>query len=639
MSAGPWRRLAPYALIGVLTLLLLVLLSLQPWQISLAVGGDQLSGRREDDAPYLTGVYASEPADRDGSAWTAHTVRPYRWTTERLVAAFPGAGSGRYRMTLTVAVNTPDGSPMPTVWATADWQTSLALPHGSLRRYSWLLSADGTPELVLSSAARAHGSDPRPLGVVLHAVTAAGLAGGQLPAPQFVVPTLILMTALLLLLRANGLDRRLLIALLLVCSGLFSVAFVFNRTALLPALTPAAWAAAVTAVLVRLPPIQRHGHELQRALTLSATAVTVRLVGLFHPHAIDSDIGFHANNLLRVTLGWLQLTAGLPAEAGGGLSPYPSGFYLLAAPLQLLFSGDDAARRLIVTAAAALLDGGVALLLWWWLRREGYSARAALTAAALCIAPAAQLEALSIGELANVAGQALALPALLLAGSSAAGPRHRWACWSMLLAAALLLHSGVTLSVGLMAAALVVVTAIATRLRDTRLLLRLMVGAVVAAAAAFLLFYSAPALLALLDRSGAAAGGGQPPLTVLTDAAAALFGLAAPPQRALRLPPGLALVALPVIWQALRQPAADWAARLVAAAVLAAILSSLLLLFSGQSLRWAMFLGPWLSVAAAVVVERWNDRRWTGVSVGLLVAVLLSDGIIQWFGFVRDYLH
>jgi hypothetical protein len=633
-AAALLRRLSPYALLSALLLLWLVLLSWQPWRMQLAVGGDPLSGRREDDAPYLRGVYASEPAE----AWTDAAVRPYRWTREQLTAAFPGAGSGRFRVTLTVAVNTPDGSPMATVWAGDGWQAALPLPHGSLRRYSWLVSADGTPQLELVSAARPHGTDPRPLGVVLHAVEAVSLTGLQLPAVQSAAATLILFCALTGVLQICGLRGRLLLAVLLLSGALYSAAFLLHRTALLPAATLSAGAAAVTALLLQLPAIRRRGRELQQVTALTAAAVTLRLIGVFHPHAIDSDVGFHANNVLRVALGWLQLTAGLPAEAGGGLSPYPSGFYVLILPLQLLFGGDDAARRVLVTAAAALLDGSVGLLLWWWLRRQGYAPYAALTAAALCVAPAAQLEALSIGELANVAGQALALPALLAVSRAGDAPRQLFG-WLALLTGALLLHSGVTLSVGLMTASLVSVLLLATPLRDRLLLQRLIIGAAAAAVTAFALFYSAPALLALLDRGTAANGGGLPLLTVLGDAVAALFGLQAPPQRALRLAPGLALAALPLIWTAVRPPAADWPTRLVAAALLGALLSSLMLVVAGQSVRWAMFLGPWLAMAAAVLVERWKDRRWVGAAAGFTIALCVGDGLLQWYGFVRDYLH
>src|SRR6185503_2842117 len=57
-------------------------------------------------------------------------------------------------------------------------------------------------------------------------------------------------------------------------------------------------------------------------VALILLAVALRLGGMLHPHAIFSDDGLNANNMIGFTSGQVYFTEGLPSEAGGGQAPY-----------------------------------------------------------------------------------------------------------------------------------------------------------------------------------------------------------------------------------------------------------------------------------------------------------------------------
>ncbi|MBK9942898.1 MAG: hypothetical protein IPP13_14930 [Kouleothrix sp.] len=191
-------------------------------------------------------------------------------------------------------------------------------------------------------------------------------------------------------------------------------------------------------------------------MALVMLALALRLGGMLHPYAIFSDARLNTHNLTGVIQGTLLFTEALPSEAGGGEAPYPPGHYLIVAPLQLLIAPGEAALHTLEKLANALADSLVVGLLWHMLRRGGYGERAALLGAALYVLPGPLLKSLSVGEFANVFGQALALPLLAYLALSArrlATPRGL-AGLAALLALALLGHLGVTISLAGMLAAL-----------------------------------------------------------------------------------------------------------------------------------------------------------------------------------------
>lgn len=104
-----------------------------------------------------------------------------------------------------------------------------------------------------------------------------------------------------------------------------------------------------------------------------------------------------------------------------------------------------------MTIVAAALDSLFCVAIWWWVRQAGFGQRAALLSAACYLFATQALEALAIGELANVGGQALIVPALIGLSLGAAANRSHWLALSGLalaIAAGLMAHSGVTLGFG-----------------------------------------------------------------------------------------------------------------------------------------------------------------------------------------------
>ena len=168
---------------------------------------------------------------------------------------------------------------------------------------------------------------------------------------------------------------------------------------------------------VRLIVDRRSSVVASPIIALIILAVALRLAGMLHPHAIFSDDGLNANNMIGFTSGQVYFTEGLPSEAGGGQAPYPPGQYIMFAPAQLLLqtrSDDITSLRLLLKIANAVWDSLVVGFVWYVLRRCGCGSRAALLGAALYVLPPPLLKSLSVGEFANVFGQGLALPLLAL---------------------------------------------------------------------------------------------------------------------------------------------------------------------------------------------------------------------------------
>src|SRR5690606_35530262 len=121
-----------------------------------------------------------------------------------------------------------------------------------------------------------------------------------------------------------------------------------------------------------------------------------------------------------------------------------------------LLTGDGAlARQWLVQGGVALLESLSAAMIWLLLRHSGLSRRAALLAAALYVAAPPLLRSYSVGEMANLFGQALLLPLLLdlVAGARRAARGPVAALGAALLAAVLVSHAGMTISaVALLAA-------------------------------------------------------------------------------------------------------------------------------------------------------------------------------------------
>ncbi len=619
-----------------------------PLSVRLAVGGDPLTRRREDDAPFLQMVHAAEPASPSVAAWweLPGADDPYRWTQPESVVSLPGLGGGYWLVTVRAQGGRPDGIPTQTQWQTGTWPpVTFELPATPSRRYTILIPTSGTVRLTMRSDSFQAAGDARVLGFVLREVRVQTIGGWRAPDWGQLGWIGLTLVAAWMWVQASALSPRWALSVIGIGGSAAIVAIALVRPAF-ALLTPILAMLTLSATALSVGLALRWPQHLawRQAITITLIALIVRLAGLLHPHAISSDAGFHANNLLRLGLGHVFLTAGLPAEAGGGIAPYPAGFYLIALPFQVLFGDDFAARRLLVTMVAAMLDSLFCLAIWWWVRQAGFGQRAALFSAACYLFATQALEALAIGELANVGGQALMLPALLgLSVGAAAGNSNRLVLGGLALAiaAGLMAHSGVTLGFGLL-----IGWAWLLAWRQPPTLAspaHLFITAAGGLALVLIVMYTTPIYLELIiGRGGQGTSGGQSPIQIISDATLALAGVQPPQRRGLPIPLGLALANLAGLWLLWRakQPTAT-ALRWLLGAWWASALSSLaLLLIADQGLRWALFLYPALCIPAGVALDRLAARTgWGRVAAAAWLVVIAGQGAVLWIGQIRDYLH
>jgi hypothetical protein len=361
---------------------------------------------------------------------------------------------------------------------------------------------------------------------------------------------------------------------------------------------------------------------------------------MLHPHAIFSDDGLNANNMIGLTSGQVYFTEGLPSEAGGGQAPYPPGQYIMFAPAQLLIQtrpDDIGSLRLLLKLANALWDSLVVGLVWYVLWGCGFGSRAALLGAALYVLPPPLLKSLSVGEFANVFGQGLALPLLALLATRARELSHKLLSPALLalFALALLGHLGVTISLACLLGCLGL--AWLTR-RQTRPALRmLLVAGLLAGALVALLYYSALGDV-LVDRIGRPpiASNGQP-LGVTQKLIQQAGSLPVYGIHALALALGLIGMALV---PSRRRFSRGSLGMLLLAWWGGTLLSLGLLLFASQGVRWQSFLYPALCLGAGPALAKlWPRGRAGRLIVIGLVAFLAWYGLAFWGGQIRDYLH
>jgi hypothetical protein len=663
-----------------------------PYSYRLHIGGNREARREGDDKPFLDGFSDAEP-DR----FLDHPdTAPFRWASDDATIRLPGIGGGRWNVTITATSGRPDKMPIVSVWddgATATAVNVQALPLN----YQVAASADAAGDLTLHFATppfKAPG-DNRTLGLVMYRLEADSTGWARMPAARQLAllaaalalayalarrlacgPRGALGLALGLAALAAGLLLRERMALTLlsprlvpILAGAYLLGVILDailRSALLRPLAgdqqPAIqqeWAMhrhepAVAAFVAFAPPLRRAeaGAETNRPASgarrsglivgLVTLALVLRLVGMLHPHATFSDVGLNTNNLRGFIRGQVYFTEGLPSEAGGGRAPYPPAQYIVMAPAQLVIAYGRDATGMLLKIGNALWDSLVVGLLWYVLRRSGYGARTALMGAALYVLPPPMLKSLSVGELANVFGQALALPllALLAVRARELHPRPILAAVVVLLAAGLLGHLGVTISLFCLLGYLGLVWLI--RL-ETRRAVQVLIGASLLAGLVVALFYYtafADVLAKRLVPSPTAAG--EPVLSVATKLRNQINALPAYGIHPLAVAigaVGAGLVALrPRRWQA------PWPRPALGSLLIAwwggTLLSLGLLLFASQGVRWQQFLYPAMCLGAApTLAALWSRGRAGRLIAAVLLAFLLWYGLDFWVVQIRDYLH
>lgn len=659
----------------------------------LAIGGHALTHRREDDAPFLHGFHASEPAQPGRfDWWNMPPGYAYRWTRSTATILLPGIGGGRWHLSLFASSGRCDGQTP----AISRWQAgTTSLPplwiEAAPRVYQILIDADTAGDLRLQMDTEPYviDSDPRQLGFVLRDVRVAPLMSGmRQPAWGQLGWLLLTLTLVYALVRWLALALRPAFGLSMGLVLLVALLLVWYRLAL-TLLTPAlavlavsCWALALGAYIAYRMfwyprtqwPRPRHFRQTAYAkvLALVLLAFALRMGGMLHPHALFSDHRFNANRLLEVSLGIVYMTAGLPARAGGGDAPYPPATYLVLAPLQLFTASDIDSRVLTVQSGVALLDSLVIALLWLLLRQAGLGRRSALFGASLYVLPAPLMGSFSVGEYANIGGQALALPAIaLLAWRSSSWrqwstplrdstvygyERLHW--WLPLLTIGLLSHMGIMLSLVMLLGCVcgVEVLAWARRLwthEDNGHCFSLKTfiwGGLLAGLFVLVFYYSAPPfvpffLQRLLGTLATSSTTAVAQTTAYVPSLAELIrALIAPYQRLTPLLGVSGLVGVLLLGQRRHTHShthglyvllvAWWLSTVLAAVGLPWLAGA------SQGVRWPHFLYPALCLGAGPTLALFWRRGLAGRLVALTcLLVVISYGLQIWITQIRDYMH
>lgn len=649
-----------------------------PFRQVIHVGGDVTTQRRFDDQPFLLRVNGSEPADRvadpdqpEAWLWWWEELertggRSYRWTTAESTLLVPGIGGQTYLVEF-VAGGQPGG--VVTTWETGEGlRTTLFLPEGDPRRYQLLASTErnGDLRIIMHTPPFEAPGDQRELGFVLYDLRLQGVDQGlHTPAwPQLLWLSVALL-ALYAWVLAAGAGLRGAVALASLAMLAAAATLIWQRpaltlfTSLVAQLTLIGATATLLAAWAARSCGERHllVAGLAPVVGLVTAAFALRMAGMLHPHALYSDTMLQANKLFEASLGQIFMTAGLPTATGGGVGPYPPAPFLIMMPAMLLVESSAANRILIVQAGAALLDSLVMVALWVMLRHAGYRQRVALLALTGYLLPVTALESFSVGELANLSGQALAIPLLLLlalgAGARPTGhvvSRHAPALVNLLVAAlavALVAHSGVTLSIGaVMAVGWLIALFDYLRQRHGPFdLVRLSLVAALALGFVLIFYYTAPVYLtSLRERGGGEGASGMTLPTIVVDTARGILGLAPPGRRSIAIPFVLSLAALgglALIWaQRNLQPRARALRATLLVWWVGTLLTQGLLLVADQGVRWGLFLYPALCLSAGPLLGAFWQRGRAGKLVSsLMVAFIISYGMIHWIIQVRDYFH
>jgi hypothetical protein len=645
-------------------LLLWALAYQAPYTYLLDIGGNLQSGRRYDDSPFLDRFNDPEPNPIPDRATLL-----YRWSRDDSTVVFPGIGGGRWL----VRVRASSGSrPEPLLSKWDDGARTYTIAANKAQRdYAIVAEAGSAGDLTLRfvTPPLTPPGDPRTLGLVMSRIVVEPVGGARLPATRQLALLALALALCYALLRRFALPSRPAMALALALAALVALLLARERMALtlLTPLLPGILAGCY-ALGLGLDALSESFYDLRfwicdttqdggkrqskiqnpksKIIALILLAVALRLGGMLHPHAIFSDDGLNANNMIGFTSGQVYFTEGLPSEAGGGQVPYPPGQYIMFAPAQLLTQtrpDDITSIRWLLKIANAIWDSLVVGFIWYVLRRGGCGSRAALLGAALYVLPPPLLKSLSVGEFANVFGQGLALPLLALLGIQARKLQRKPLPLVLagLFALALLGHLGVTISLICLLGCLGLLWL--TRQETRRGFLGLVLAGVLAGALVGLFYYTALAdvLIGRISstQSVASSVASSNRIQKLIQQAGSLpvYGV-----HVLALATGLLGVALVAGAPARRRFAGGQLGlgMLLLAWWCGTLLSLGLLLFANQGVRWQSFLYPALCLGSGpALAALWPRGRAGRLVVISLVAFLAWYGLAFWVVQIRDYLH
>ena len=582
------------------------------------------------DWPYLLGFNA-DPEFYTPPQGCAGATAAYRWMFDDAAIVVPGVGRAPRAFRLGVLQGQPE---RPVVLS--DWSSNgialLTVPiEQAPRVYSVLLPPAEDIDVAFRTPGYQGPNDPRELAFAVDAAWADPLARSA-PAWGILVPLGLMVGLLYAGLRRAGVAERWATPAGIVIVAALVLVLVLERTALtllaglLPWLVLGAALLMLALSLVLAGLARRLGIAMQRYESraiagLIAVAWLVRCLGLLHPQALSSDIGLNENNLRGVIGGQIVDEERLPGEAGGSWAPYPSAQYVMLVPLTLF--GPD--YRTLLTVANALIDSLVIGALWLMLRGSGFPFATAAFAGAMYLFAEPLLGSMSIGEMANVWGQALAsfaIAALALWREQ----RVSSAVAVAVLAAALLGHFGVFASL------MVFLTVFGALLLLTRQpdWKRYALVVLAACAVAFVLYYSAQ-IGTLVEMAPAPAPGNS----VLQRLGYEIDAFWRPGSSIGPLATLLGVGGAVLAWRRSAK-----LGLLLAGWWISALLSWVTLLWSQQALRWETFIYPAVALGGGITLGALFARGGVArVLAFTLVAVALAAGAVLWTLRIATYGH
>ncbi|NJO07931.1 MAG: hypothetical protein HC876_21775 [Chloroflexaceae bacterium] len=173
-----------------------------PFSVVLAIGGDETTYRRHDDAPFLHGFNDPEPdSDETWQWWTLAPGYAYRWTESNARIHLPGIGGGRWVVTLLADSGRPAGEAATGSWYVGEQLAMAVQVPAAPRRYRFTAQASSAGDLEIGMQMQPFqpANDPRDLGLVLRSVQITSAAAAFQPPAAAVLGWSVLLLALFVL--------------------------------------------------------------------------------------------------------------------------------------------------------------------------------------------------------------------------------------------------------------------------------------------------------------------------------------------------------------------------------------------------------------------------------------------------------